>query len=169
MGVFVALVQSENGFREIVAPNLITDEGMSGMLSTFFSGTATSTPWYIGLMTNVVTVLASDTLASHPGWDDWTAAPRQVWLQTDNLFSVTLSTTPIEQRWAGLTGVTSVAISPTEVGTVGGFYLTDAATGNGNLFAAAQASVFGMEIGDKAVVTYLSGLVGRLTSSVDLL
>lgn len=53
--------------------NLVVNEGLEDMNNKFFSGSAYTAAWYLGLITGPAsgtTIAAADTLASHAGWTE---------------------------------------------------------------------------------------------------
>lgn len=57
------------------AHNLVVNEGLKDMNDKYFSGAAYSATWYLGLITGPgasTTYAATDTLASHAGWTEFT-------------------------------------------------------------------------------------------------
>ena len=54
-------------------PNLVVNVGLQLMNSTFFTGSAYTAAWYLGLVTGPgsgTTFAASDTMSSHGGWSE---------------------------------------------------------------------------------------------------
>lgn len=62
--------------------NLVVDEGLNELLSATLAGGTPTTTWYIGLTDGDPTTDASDTMGTHPGWDeqeDYDESARQEW------------------------------------------------------------------------------------------
>ena len=60
---------------EDTAHNLVVNEGLKDMNDKYFSGSTYTAAWYLGLVTGPgasTTYAASDTLASHAGWTEFT-------------------------------------------------------------------------------------------------
>ena len=56
-----------------IAPNLVTNVGLQAMNTQFFTGSAYTAAWYIGLVngsSSTTTFSGGDTLATHAGWDE---------------------------------------------------------------------------------------------------
>jgi hypothetical protein len=54
------------------ARNLVTDQGVSNFLNTYFRATGYSASWYLGLITGPTpTLAAGDTAATHAGWTEF--------------------------------------------------------------------------------------------------
>lgn len=64
--------------------NGITDEGMTDLLTTYFDEGTPVTTWYFGLIAGTGTLAATDTLASHAGWTEFTdyTGDRKAWVPT---------------------------------------------------------------------------------------
>ena len=63
--------------------NMVVDEGCNYVLSASLAGGTPITTWYLGIMNASPTVAATDTMASHAGWTEWTnysEATRQQWV-----------------------------------------------------------------------------------------
>jgi hypothetical protein len=54
--------------------NLVTNEGLDDVLSVYFGGSLQDSTWFVGLTDGApLSEAATDTLASHPGWTEFTA------------------------------------------------------------------------------------------------
>ena len=57
-------------------PNLVVNVGLKDMNAKYFSGSAYTAAWYVGLITGPgsgTTIAAADTLSSHAGWTEYSA------------------------------------------------------------------------------------------------
>ena len=122
---------------EDTAENLVVNEGLEHILDVSLSGATQITTWYIGLTDGTPTVAATDTLASHAGWNevtDYTEGARQEF---------------VEARTGQTTSnsASKAVFSINATTTVGGAFLTSASTGTtGTLLSAAAFTN-----GDKSV------------------
>jgi hypothetical protein len=127
-------------------PNLVVNEGLKDMNDKYFSGSAYTAAWYLGLITGPgsgTTIAAADTLASHTGWSEYTD-------YTGNRQAVTFGAATLADP-----SVISNSASPNAFiitapgGTVAGAFLASVATGSsGILFSASDFQ----SPGDRAVV-----------------
>lgn len=74
-GVFTVTCVDKNGNEKWVdiAPNLVTNVGLQSMNTQFFTGSAYTAAWYIGLVNGTsasTTFSGGDTLATHAGWTE---------------------------------------------------------------------------------------------------
>jgi hypothetical protein len=74
-GVFTVTCYSSDGEQKWVdiAPNLVVNTGLQDMNSKYFTGSAYTAAWYIGLVNGTsasTTFSGGDTLASHAGWTE---------------------------------------------------------------------------------------------------
>ena len=127
-------------------PNLVVNEGLKDMNDTYFTGVAFSAAWYLGLITGPssgVTIGATDTLASHTGWTEYTD-------YTGNRKAVTFGVATLADPSVISNSATPNAFVITAPGgTVAGAFLTSVATGtSGILFSASDFQ----SPGDRAVV-----------------
>jgi hypothetical protein len=126
--------------------NLVVNEGLKDMNDKYFSGSAYTAAWYLGLITGPgsgTTIAAADTLASHTGWTEYTD-------YTGNRQAVTFGAATLADP-----SVISNSASPNAFvitapgGTVAGAFLASVATGSsGILFSASDFQ----SPGDRAVV-----------------
>ena len=131
---------------EAKAHNLVVNQGLKDMNDKYFSGSAYSATWYLGLITGPgasTTYAAADTLASHAGWTEFTD-------YSGNRGAITFG--------AATTADPSVITNPAPVqftitgagGTVAGAFLASVATGtSGILFSESDFQ----SPGDRAVVS----------------
>jgi hypothetical protein len=74
-GVFTVTCIDKDGNEKWVdiAPNLVVNTGLQSMNTQFFTGSAYTAAWYIGLVNGTsasTTFSGGDTLASHAGWSE---------------------------------------------------------------------------------------------------
>jgi len=74
-GVFTVTCLDKDGNEKWVdiAPNLVVNTGLQDMNTKFFSGSAYTAAWYIGLVNGTsasTTFSGGDTLSSHAGWTE---------------------------------------------------------------------------------------------------
>ena len=74
-GVFTVTCYDSDGNQKWVdvCPNLVVNVGLQDMNAKFFTGSAYTAAWYIGLVNGTsasTTFSGGDTLASHVGWDE---------------------------------------------------------------------------------------------------
>lgn len=77
-GVFTVTCVDKNGNEKWVdiAPNLVVNTGLQAMNTQFFTGSAYTAAWYIGLVNGTAvstTFSGGDTLATHAGWTENTS------------------------------------------------------------------------------------------------
>ena len=127
-------------------PNLVVNEGLEDMNDKYFSGSAYTAAWYLGLITGPgsgTTIAAADTLASHAGWTEYSD-------YTGNRQAVTFGgATLADPSVIDNSGAPNAFIITAPGGIVAGAFLTDVATGTaGILFSASDFQ----SPGDRAVV-----------------
>jgi len=128
------------------AHNLVVNVGLKDMNDKYFSGSAYSAAWYLGLITGPgsgTTIAAGDTLASHSGWTEDTN-------YTGNRKAVTFgAATTADPSVINNSG--SVAqFSITSTTTIAGAFLASVDTGtSGVLFSASDFQ----SPGDRSVVS----------------
>lgn len=74
-GVFTITCHDKDGNEKWVgiAPNLVTNVGLQSMNTQFFTGSAYTAAWYVGLVNGTAastTYSGGDTLSSHTGWTE---------------------------------------------------------------------------------------------------
>jgi len=74
-GMFTVTCMDKDGHEKWVdiAPNLVVNVGLQAMNTQFFTGSAYTAAWYIGLVNNTsasTTFSGGDTLSSHAGWGE---------------------------------------------------------------------------------------------------
>ena len=126
-------------------PNLVVNEGLQDMNDKYFSGSAYTAAWYLGLITGPgpATIAAADTLSSHAGWTEYSD-------YTGNRQAVTFGTaTTADPSVIDNSGAPNAFIITAPGGTVAGAFLCTVATGTvGTLFSASDFQ----SPGDRAVV-----------------
>jgi hypothetical protein len=128
--------------------NLVVNVGLKDMNDKYFSGSAYTAAWYIGLYGAAATndPAAGDTMASHAGWTevtDYTEATRR-----QAVFGAATTADP-----SVISNSTSVAVfSIDDTTTVGGAFLTSNDTKGGTTGVLFSASDFAAP-GDRAVVS----------------
>jgi hypothetical protein len=136
------------------APNLVVNEGLKDMNDKYFSGAAYTATWYLGLVTGPsasTTFAASDTLASHAGWTEFTD-------YSGNRGAITFGAATLADP-SVITNPSVVAFTITGAGgTVAGAFLSSVATGSaGILFSGSDFQAPGDRIvvsGDVLNVVY---------------
>lgn len=139
-------------------PNLVVNEGLKDMNNKYFKGSSYTAAWYMGLITGPgsgTSFSASDTLASHSGWTEFTNYSGGV------RPAITFGT-PTEADPSVITNTpTSFSISSSG-GTVAGAFVCSATSGtSGILFSAADFESPGDRVvvsGDTLNVTYTFSL-----------
>ena len=140
-------------------PNLVVNEGLEDMNDKYFSGSAYTAAWYLGLITGPgsgTTIAAADTLASHAGWTEYSD-------YTGNRQAVTFGgATLADPSVIDNSGAPNAFIITAPGGTVAGAFLADVATGTGGiLFSASDFQSPGdrdVVAGDTLNVTYTFSL-----------
>ena len=127
------------------AHNLVVNEGLKDMNDKYFSGAAYTASWYLGLITGPgasTTYTATDTLASHAGWTEFTN-------YSGNRGAVTFGAATLADP-SVITNPAPVQFTITSTGgTVAGAFLASVATGtSGILFSESDFQ----SPGDRAVV-----------------
>ena len=128
-------------------PNLVVNQGLQDMNTTYFNSGSQVTTWYVGLITGPgasTTIAAGDTLATHAGWTEYTdysgnrKAAVFATATTADPSVITNSASPAQFAITGAGG------------TVAGAFLASVATGtSGILFSAADFQ----SPGDRVVVS----------------
>lgn len=128
------------------AHNLVVNEGLKDMNDKYFSGSTYTAAWYLGLITGPgasTTYAATDTLALHAGWTEFTN-------YTGNRGSISFGAATLADPSVIANG-TAVQFNITGLGgTVAGAFLCSVATGSsGILFSESDFQA----PGDRAVVS----------------
>jgi hypothetical protein len=147
---------------EADAPNLVVNEGLQDMNAKYFTGSAYTATWYLGLYGAGAsnTPAAGNTMASHAGWTevtDYSQATRPACtFGTPTTANPSVATNSASPATFSINGTT----------TVGGAFLTSNNTKGGTtgiLFSAADFSAPGdrsVVSGDTLSVTYTLSLAG---------
>lgn len=159
-GVFTVTCYDKDGHEKWVdiAPNLVVNTGLQAMNTQFFTGSAYTAAWYIGLVNGTsasTTFSGGDTLATHAGWTENTqyAGSRKA----ASFSAATLADPSNINNSASAASFTMNATA-----TIAGAFLTNVASGTtGLLFSAADFQ----SPGDRSVV---SGDVLNITYSFNL-
>jgi len=156
-GVFTVTCLDKDGNEKWVeiAPNLVVNTGLQVMNTQFFSGSAYTATWYVGLVNGTsatTTFSGGDTLASHPGWTENSSYGGS--RKTATFGAATLSNISNINNSASTASFTMNATA-----TIAGAFLTNVATGTtpGLLFSAADFQSPGDRSvinGDVLLVTY---------------
>jgi hypothetical protein len=136
------------------AHNLVVNQGLKDMNDKYFSGAAYSATWYLGLVTGPgsgTTYAATDTLASHDGWTEFSA-------YTGSRKAVTMGAATTASPSVIASSSPSQFLVTSPGGTIGGAFLTNVSTGTaGLLFSASDFQSPGDRVvvgGDTLNVTY---------------
>jgi len=156
-GVFTVTCLDKDGNEKWVeiAPNLVVNTGLQNMNTQFFSGSAYTATWYVGLVNGTsatTTFSGGDTLASHAGWTENSSYGGS--RKTATFGAATLSNISNINNSASTASFTMNATA-----TIAGAFLTNVASGTspGLLFSAADFQSPGDRSvinGDVLLVTY---------------
>jgi len=159
-GTFTVTCYDQNGETKWVdiAPNLVTNVGLQSMNTQFFTGSAYTAAWYVGLVNGTAastTFSGGDTLASHAGWTENSS-------YTGNRKAASFSAATLADPSNINNSASSASFTMNANATVAGAFLANVATGTtGLLFSAADFQ----SPGDRTVV---SGDVLNVTYSFNL-
>ena len=159
-GVFTVTCYDKDGYEKWVdiAPNLVVNTGLQAMNTQFFTGSAYTAAWYIGLVNGTsasTTFSGGDTLATHAGWDE-----NQQYVGNRKAASFGTATLADPSNINNSASAASFTMNATA--TIAGAFLTNVASGTtGLLFSAADFQ----SPGDRSVV---SGDVLNITYSFNL-
>ena len=133
---------------ESVSPNLVVNVGLQDMNAKYFSGSAYTAAWYIGLYGAAAsnTPAAGDTMSSHAGWTevvDYSQATR---------VAVTFGTATTADPSVISNSASPATFTINGTTTVGGAFLTTGSAKNGTAGTLFSASDFAAP-GDRAVVS----------------
>ena len=156
-GVFTVTCLDKDGNEKWVeiAPNLVVNTGLQMMNTQFFSGSAYTATWYVGLVNGTsatTTFSGGDTLATHAGWTENSSYGGT--RKTATFGAATLSNV------SNINNSTSTAsFTMNATATIAGAFLTNVASGTtpGLLFSAADFQSPGDRSvinGDVLLVTY---------------
>jgi hypothetical protein len=144
------------------APNLVVNVGLQDMNAKYFTGSAYTAAWYIGLYGSGATnsPAAGDTMSSHAGWTEvvaYSQATRP---------ACTFGTPTTANPSVATNSASPASFSINGTTTVGGAFLTSSNTKSGTtgtLYSAADFSAPGdrsVVSGDTLSVTYTLSLAG---------
>jgi hypothetical protein len=159
-GVFTVTCIDKDGNEKWVniAPNLVVNTGLQSMNTQFFTGSAYTAAWYIGLVNGTsatTTFSGGDTLATHAGWTE-----NSSYSGTRKAASFGAATLADPSNINNSASSASFTMNATA--NIAGAFLTNVASGTtGLLFSAADFQ----SPGDRAVV---SGDVLNVTYSFNL-
>ena len=144
------------------APNLVVNEGLQDMNAKYFTGSAYTAAWYIGLYGSGATnsPAAGDTMSSHAGWTEVTAYSQAT------RPACTFGTPTTANPSVATNSASPASFSINGTTTVGGAFLTSNNTkggSTGTLYSAADFSAPGdrsVVSGDTLSVTYTLSLAG---------
>lgn len=144
------------------APNLVVNVGLQDMNAKYFTGSAYTMTWYIGLYGSGATnsPAAGDTMSSHAGWTEVTAYSQAT------RPACTFGTPTTANPSVATNSASPATFSINATTTVGGAFLTSNNTKGGTtgtLFSAADFSSPGdraVTNGDTLSVTYTLSLAG---------
>jgi hypothetical protein len=160
-GVFTVQCYDKDGNLkwEESSLNLVVNTGLQDMNNKYFKGIGYSAAWYLGLITGPgsgTTIAASDTLASHVGWTEFTN-----YAGTRPAITFGTPTTADPSVISNSASPSSFSISGAG-GTVAGAFVSTAASGtSGILFSASDFQSPGDRVvvsGDTLNVTYTFSL-----------
>lgn len=132
--------------------NLVVTVGKNDLLDKYFSGSAYTAAWYLGLINSGGTYAAADTMSSHAGWTEATGyaaatRPAPSWGAAS----------------AGSKATTATAFSINATATIGGAFLTSNNTKSGTTGILYSAGNFtggnrSVASGDTLNVTYTASV-----------
>ena len=163
-GVYVVQCHDADGNLkwEAEAPNLVVNEGLQDMNAKYFTGSAYTAAWYLGLYGAAASnnPAAGDTMSSHAGWTEvvaYSQATRP---------ACTFGSPPTANPSLATNSASPATFSINGTTTVGGAFLTSNNTKSGTtgtLYSAADFSAPGdrsVVSGDTLTVTYTLSLAG---------
>jgi len=159
-GVFTVTCIDKDGNEKWVniAPNLVVNTGLQSMNTQFFTGSAYTAAWYIGLVNGTsatTTFSGGDTLATHAGWAENTQ-------YTGNRKAASFSAATLADPSNINNSASAASFTMNASANIAGAFLANVATGTtGLLFSAADFQA----PGDRSVV---SGDVLNITYSFNL-
>lgn len=136
--------------NKFVIPNTVVNEGLNKILDVMFHGVSAIGTWYAGLISNssYSAIAASDTMASHSGWTEFTGyseSVRQTWVEG-------------AASSQSISNSSAMVFSINATGTVKGLFLCSDSTKSGTtgvLWAATLfASDYPVNNGDTLNITY---------------
>jgi hypothetical protein len=164
-GVFHILCYDKDGNLkwEEKGPNLVVNTGLQYMVSTSLDAVAQITPWYIGLISTLTSIVGGDTMSSHTGWTEDTN-----YSQADRptaQFGTATTANPSELSNSVASGGTVAVFSINGTTTINGAFLTSSNTKGGTTGTLFSAKAFtggarSVINGDTLNVTYTFSLTG---------
>ena len=147
---------------EDAAPNLVVNVGLQDMNAKYFTGSAYTAAWYLGVYGSGATnsPAAGDTMSSHAGWTEVTAYSQAT------RPACTFGTPTTANPSVATNSASPASFSINATTTVGGAFLTSNNTkggSTGTLYSAADFSSPGdrsVVSGDTLSVTYTLSLAG---------
>ena len=147
---------------EDAAPNLVVNVGLQDMNAKYFTGSAYTAAWYLGVYGSGATnsPAAGDTMSSHAGWTEVTAYSQAT------RPACTFGTPTTANPSVATNSASPASFSINATTTVGGAFLTSNSTKSGTtgtLYSAADFSSPGdraVVSGDTLSVTYTLSLAG---------
>lgn len=137
--------------------NQVTLEGRNHMLNTEFRAGTQQTSWFFGLVDNTgwSDNPETDTMLSHPGWDEFVAydeATRRQW-------------SPGAPALASLSNATPAVFTINASGAIFGFFISSNSAKEGTsgvLWSSVQftSGILNVNSGDEVRVTYTYGIAG---------
>jgi hypothetical protein len=138
-GVFTVTCYDQDGNLkwETKAKNLVTNAGLQDMNAKYFTGSAYTAAWYIGLVDNAgfTAYAAADTMASHAGWAE------NVGYSGSNRGTATFATPTLADPSVITNNASQASFSITSTATIRGAFLTatqDKTVNSGVLFSEAD-------------------------------
>ena len=159
-GVFTVTCYDSNGNEKWVelAPNLVVNTGLQMMNTQFFTGSAYTAAWYLGLVNGAATsstFSGGDTLDSHAGWEENSS-------YSGNRKTATFGAATLADPSNINNASSTASFTMTANATICGAFLSNVNTGtSGVLFSVADFQ----SPGDRTVVT---GDVLNITYSFNL-
>jgi hypothetical protein len=159
-GVFTVTCIDKDGHEKWVniAPNLVVNTGLQSMNTQFFTGSAYTAAWYIGLVNGTsasTTFSGGDTLATHAGWEENTD-------YVGNRKAASFGAATLADPSNINNSASAASFTMNATANIAGAFLTNVASGtSGLLFSAADFQA----PGDRSVV---SGDVLNITYSFNL-
>jgi hypothetical protein len=155
-GVFTVTCLDKDGNEKWVdiAPNLVVNTGLQDMNTKFFTGSAYTAAWYVGLVNGTsasTTFSGGDTLATHAGWTENTS-------YGGNRKAATFGTATLADPSNINNSTSTASFTMNATATIAGAFLTNVATGStGLLFSESDFQSPGdrsVVSGDVLLVTY---------------
>ena len=155
-GAFTVTCMDKDGNEKWVdiAPNLVVNTGLQDMNTKFFTGSAYTAAWYVGLVNGTsasTTFSGGDTLATHAGWTENTS-------YGGNRKAATFGAATLADPSNINNSTSTASFTMNATATIAGAFLTNVATGtSGLLFSESDFQSPGDRVvvsGDVLLVTY---------------